>query len=92
MRVIVVEMDGKLSGVIGVVREHSHGKFFADFKPELQPYLRSITIMRAIKDSLRFADQYRGPLVAVAENAEGCRILNRLGFTHLQGALYAWLN
>lgn len=79
-------------GIIGVAREKYFGKFFADYKPELQPYLRSITIMRAVKDSLQFADRYKGPVVAVAEHAEGCRILNRLGFTHLQGALYGWLN
>ncbi len=85
-------MDGELVGVVGVAREHSYGKYFCDIKPELQPHLRSITIMRAIKASLGFCDQYRGPLVAVADDAESCRLLNRLGFTHIQGALYGWLN
>jgi hypothetical protein len=92
MRAIVAVMDGRVSGVIGVVREYNIGKFFADFRPELQPHLRSITIMRAIKGALRFADDYRGPVVAMADDAEGCRVLHRLGFTHLQGALYGWLN
>ena len=91
MRVIVAEMDGEIVGVIGVVRELDLGKLFCDFKPKLQPYLRSITIMRAVKAAMRFADEYRGPIVAVAEHAEGCRILNRLGWTHLQGELYGWL-
>ena len=88
----VAEMDGMIVGVLGVVGEHGYGKYFCDFKPELQPYLRSITIMRAIKQSMDLVHQYRGPLVSVAEHAEGCRLLNRLGFTHLQGALYGWLN
>lgn len=92
MRAMVAYMDGQCVGVVGVVREQGHGKFFTDFKPELQPHLRSITIMRAVKDSLRFADQYRGPVIAIAEHAESCRLLHRLGFTHLQGALYGWLN
>ncbi len=92
MRCIVAFVDGQLSGVIGVVREREYGKFFCDFKPELQPHLRSITIMRAIKASLRFADQYQGPVIAVADHAESCRILHRLGFTHLHGAYYGWLN
>ena len=89
---MVVSLDGQLSGVIGVVRERNVGKFFCDYRPELQPHLRSITIMRAIKASLRFADQYQGPLIAIAEHAESCRILHRLGFTHLEGAYYGWLN
>lgn len=85
-------MDGQVVGMIGVVQEPEVGKFFVDFLPELQPYLQSITIMRALKASLALCDDYHGPVVAVAEHAEGCRMLNRLGFTHLQGALYGWLN
>ena len=91
MRAMVAEMDGELVGLIGVIRATTHGRFFCDFKPELQPYLQSIKIMRAVKAAHRFCDEYRGPIVAVAEHAEGCRILNRLGWTHLDGVLYAWL-
>ena len=92
LRATVAEMDGQIVGVIGIIREAAVGRFFCDFKPKLQPYLRSITIMRAVKDSMAYADQYRGPVVAIAEHAEGCRIMNRLGWTHLQGELYGWLN
>jgi len=84
-------MDGRVVGFIGVVREGPVGKYFCDFRPELQPHLQSIQIMRAIKKSMEFVHKYQGPLVSVAEHAEGCRILNRLGFTHLEGALYGWL-
>ncbi len=88
---MVAEMDGEIVGVIGVVREQRWGKFFSDFKPELQPHLQSITIMRGIKQALTFCDDYRGPVLAVAEDAESCRIMHRLGFTHLEGAWYGWL-
>lgn len=91
MRAYVAVMDGKVVGVLGVVREEV-GKYFCDFKPELHPYLKSITIMRAIKASMKLVADYQGPVVSVAEHAEGCRLLNRLGFTHLDGALYGWLN
>lgn len=92
MKAYVAEIDGELVGMIGVVRERDYGKFFCDIRPKLQPYLRSITIMRAVKAAHRFCDEYQGPIIAVAEDAEGCRILNRLGWTHLEGALYGWLN
>lgn len=91
MRAVVAVMDGRIIGILGVVREGDIGKYFCDFKPELEPYLRSMPIMRAIKQSMGFVHGYKGPLVSVAAHAEGCRILHRLGFTHLQGALYGWL-
>ncbi len=90
-RAIVAEMEGEIVGVIGIVREQLWGKFFSEFKPELQPHLKSITIMRAIKKALKFCDDYRGPVLAIAEDAESCRIMNRLGFTHLHGVWYGWL-
>lgn len=89
---MVVEIDGQVAGIVGISREYTIGKFFADFKPELGPYLKSVTVWRAIKAALQFCDEYRGPVIAVAEHGEGCRILHRLGFDHLEGAHYGWLN
>ena len=91
MRAIVALLDGKVVGVIGVVREVGIGKYFCDIHDELQPYLRSITILRAVKQSVEFCEDYKGPLVSIAEHGEGCKMLHRLGFTHLEGALYGWL-
>ncbi len=91
MRAIVAEMDGEIVGMIGIMREQAWGKFFSEFLPQLQPHLKSITIMRAIKEALKLCDNYRGPVLAIADDAESCRIMNRLGFTHLHGAWYGWL-
>ncbi len=91
MRAMVAVMDDEVVGVIGIVREQLWGKFFSDSKPKLQPHLKSITIMRAIKRSLKFCDDYRGRVLAVAKDAESCRLMHRLGFTHLYGGWYGWL-
>lgn len=91
MRGYVAVLDGRVEGICGIIRERNAGKFFADFSPRLKPYLRSVTIMRGVKDALRLCDEYRGPVMAVAEHAEGCRLLARLGFAHLHGAVYGWL-
>ena len=91
MRALVACLDGEVVGFIGVVREGPVGKYFCDISPKLEPYLRSMTIMRAIKQSMGFVKNYRGPVIALAEHAEGCRILNRLGFTHWEGEYYLWL-
>lgn len=91
MRAYAAELDGQVAGIVGVVREPAVGKFFADFSPELQPYLKSVAIMRCVKGALRFCDEYRGPVIAIAEHAEGCRILTRLGFENMEGQYFAWL-
>ena len=91
MRAYVALVDDKVCGVVGVAREGNIGKFFADFNEKLAPYLASPAVMRVVKKSLGFCDAYRGPVISIAEHAEGCRILFRLGFTHLEGEYYAWL-
>ena len=91
LQAFVAELDGEVAGIVGVVRELNYGKFFADFKPELTPFLKSVAIMRCVKGALRFCDEYRGPMIAIAEHAEGCRILTRLGFEHMEGRYFAWL-
>lgn len=91
MRANVAVMDGEVMGVIGISRHPEIGVFFSEFKPALQPYLKSITIMRAIKDALTMVREYRGPVLTIADDAESCRILHRLGFTHLHGAWHGWL-
>ena len=91
LRALVVEVDDELACIIGIVREGNVGKYFCDIKPALEPYLKSVTVMRVLKKSMDFVHNYQGPVVSVAEHAEGCRMLNRLGFTHLEGALYGWL-
>jgi hypothetical protein len=91
MKANVALINGEVVGVIGVERQPEFGVFFSDFKPQLQPYLKSITIMRAIKDAMTFVEQYRGPVLSHAATVEGCIVLNRLGFTHMHGAWYGWL-
>lgn len=92
VRAIVAEVDGKVAGIVGVVREDSHGMYFSNFSEDLRPYLRSVAVMRAIKQSMDIVRAYRGPVISIAETVEGCRILNRLGFRHLEGAIYGWVN
>ncbi len=91
MRALVAVQDGSITGFIGIVREGPIGKYFCDISPELEPHLRSMAVLRAIKWSIDLVKNYKGPVIAVAEHVEGCRILNRLGFTHLAGVYYAWL-
>ena len=91
MRAYVALVDGEVCGIVGVSREGGIGKFFADFNDKIEPYIASVAVMRIVKKSLKFCDAYKGPVISIAEHAEGCRILGRLGFTHMDGEYYGWL-
>lgn len=92
VKAYAVTMDGVVHGFIGIIRENGIGKFFTENSAELQPYLKSITIMRALKSSLDWCRAYRGPVVAIAETVEGCITMNRLGFEHMDGVYYGWFD
>jgi hypothetical protein len=92
LKAYAILLDDVPQGFIGIVRENGVGKFFTEYRDELQPYLKSITIMRALKKSLDWCREYRGPVVAIAETAQGCATMNRLGFEHLDGAYYGWFD
>ena len=78
--------------MLGLVRENGVGKFFTDHKPELHPYLKSITIMRSLLKALDWCREYRGPVIAIASTAQSCITMNRLGFEHMEGVYYGWFD
>jgi len=40
MRALVATLDGKVAGVVGVIRDGDHGRYFSEFHEELQPHLK----------------------------------------------------
>ena len=91
MRALVATLDGKVAGVVGVIRDGDHGRYFSEFHEELQPHLKSMVIMRAIKKSMEWVKAYKGPVLAVAQHDEGARLMTRLGFTRIDGEVFQWL-
>ena len=87
MRAMVVLMDGKLAGIAGIVREGPGYKLFSDSIPELEPHLRSMTVLRAVKKVLEFTESSRLPVAAVSDNPD---LLKRFGFRHVGGDEYLW--
>lgn len=92
LRAIVITLDDDPVGIIGVSRERGVGKYFSDHMDELKPYLKSITVLRAINASMTFVKNYPGPVYSVAQHRKGAKLLTRLGFTHISGDLFLWLN
>lgn len=92
LRANSILMDEEVVAIVGVVRHPEWGIFFTEHKPQLRPYLSSVTVWRAIKDAMTFVQNYKGPVMSIAEHAEGCINLKRLGFDHLYGAWWGWLS
>jgi hypothetical protein len=91
LRANSILLDGEVVAMVGVVRHPEWGVFFSDHKPQLRPYLSSVTVWRAVKDAMTFVHNYRGPVMAISDGVEGCINLKRLGFEHLYGAWWGWL-
>lgn len=88
LRAVIIKLDGEPVGIIGMANERERSRAFSEYKPALEPHLKSITCMRAIKAAQRMFASSAKPIIAVRE---GCaEILERVGFVHVDGDVYLW--
>ena len=88
LRAIAIRMDGVPVGLVGLVDEKTRMRAFSEYKPELAPYLKSMTVLRAVKASQRMIASCGKQVIAVAESCPA--ILERVGFVHAQDDIYVW--
>lgn len=88
MRAIVISVDGRPSGVIGMAFEGDRMRAFSECREELAPYLKSMPVLRAIKAAQAMFASSVKPVIAVREGCSG--ILERLGFVQVDEELYLW--
>lgn len=88
MRAVVAMLDDEPVGIAGIAREGVL-KLFTEFRPVLEGRLSSITVWRGIKAVLKLAEAMDAPIYALAEHAEGARMLKRLGFEEGPG-YFVW--
>jgi hypothetical protein len=87
MRAIVVKMNGIPAGLLGLAKEADRDRAFTEYKPELEPYLRSIVVGRAIRALLKWAKASRVPVCAYSDRPD---VLTKCGFKQIQGEYYEW--
>jgi hypothetical protein len=88
LRAVVVRLDGRPAAIIGVAIERTRARAFSEYKPELEPHLKSIPVMRAIKAAQQMFAASGRPVVAVCDGSAA--LLVRLGFVQLQDDIYLW--
>ena len=101
LRAWVAVLDGRVVGIAGVAYGGlSKSRFvpeaFSEFKPELQPYLRSPQVQTAIRRVVKMIRTTRpGPIAYADSKHPGAeRLLTRLGAVRIasseQGEVYQW--
>lgn len=90
MRAIAIHLDGITVAIIGLYFDAGRMMAFSEYKPELEPYLKSMAILRAIKAAQQLFAQSKRPVYAVRE--ECTNILERVGFKHEADGVYKWLS
>jgi hypothetical protein len=88
IKAIIIRLDGMPAGVIGLARQQGSARAFSEYKPELEPFLKSIAVARAIKAAQKMFASYALPIYAIREGCAG--ILERVGFVQHSDEVYRW--
>jgi hypothetical protein len=81
IKAIVVLRNGEPEGICGVARGGGVNLFFSEYKEGLEPHLKKMTVLRAIKAAISIAEEYPSELLGEAITEKGANIMKRIGFT-----------
>jgi hypothetical protein len=88
LRVLVITLDEEPVGLIGMAVEKGRYRAFSEYKPALEPHLKSMTVRRAMKAAQRMYAEAKLPVYALQEKDSG--ILLRVGFQPISDGVYLW--
>lgn len=77
LRAVVVKLDDRVAGIIGLSRSASAVQLFSEHRAELVPHLSSITVWRAVKAALRMVSEC--PCAVYARSSDPA-MMRRVGF------------
>ncbi len=86
IRAIVVLLDTEPVGIVGLANEGDRYVAFSEYKPELEPHLKSMPVLRAVKAAQRMFLTATLPVVVC--NTTNPALLKRLGFTEFQPGVH----
>lgn len=88
MTAIAICQGEECVALIGLAKKRGHLVAFSEFKPELAPHLKSISVLRAIKAAQRmFADAVL-PVFTICQGSSA--LLSRMGFVPYENEVYQW--
>lgn len=86
IRAIIVLLDDVPSGIVGLDLRTDRAIAFSEQKPELEPHMKSMTVLRAIKRAQRMFRESPVPVIVV--NTSNPPLLERLGFTEIEPGVH----
>lgn len=90
MRAIAIFMDEEPVAIIGLAYQRDRYIAFSEFKPELEPHLKSMTVLRAVKAAQRmFLDS---PLPVLVKDTTNPPLIERLGFLKIDEGVHLCRN
>lgn len=92
LKAVVFKVKNIIMGVVGTCRVDDQLLLFSDIKDEFIPYLKSITVLRTIKNMQKIAENSRLPVVATISEKFGPDLIERMGFEHVEGDVYVWIS
>jgi hypothetical protein len=92
IRAIVWTLNDEIAGVIGIARHADHVRFFGEFHEGFRRHLRSLRILRTIKQVQRWVSESLLPVYVIAEETEpdAVRFLMRFGFVPYEENILKW--
>lgn len=88
VRAIVVTLDGEPVGIVGLELRGDRAVAFSEYKPALEPHLKSMPVLRAVKAAQRMFRASRVPVVVA--NTSNPKLLERLGFIEIAPSVHLW--
>lgn len=90
MRAIAILMDDAPVAIIGLAQHRDRYQAFSEYKPALEPHLRSMAVLRAIKAAQSMIASAVMPVVAFCKDKPD--LIERLGFIKVRNGAYLWPN
>lgn len=88
VRAIVVLLNDEPTGIIGLAMGADCATMYSEYKPELEPHLKRMTVLMAIRAAMKMMMRCKRPVYAVQH--PGTNILTKLGFEHLKDDIFVW--
>ncbi len=88
LQAVVILLGDDPVAVIGLAYGKDCATMFSDTKPQILPFIKKMTVLRAIKFAMNLADACGRDVYAIRK--EGTDILPRIGFQHFDGDTYKW--
>lgn len=78
----VFYLDDDAVAIMGIARQDDEYVLFSEHKDEFEPHLRSIAVMRGIRDVMKMTDDYDYVVTYSEGTADG--LLERFGFVDVE--------